>query len=214
LTQNQGQFKKKQPALPKESPSIENVAFVKSAEELDQLPDDGRPEIAFVGRSNVGKSSLVNLLCGRKNLAKSSSTPGKTRTFNYYDVGGKWYLVDLPGFGYAKVARTERDRWARLIVDYLEQRSSLRLVLHLVDCRHPPGEIDLSLLDLMQGGWVPYIVVLTKTDKLSANQRAKSLAIIKRELASRGMENAVVLSSAEDQRGKRELIEWIEPLVG
>lgn len=196
-----------------ESRSLENVAFLKSADALDQLPEDGRPEVALVGRSNVGKSSLVNMICGRKGLAKSSSTPGKTRTFNYYSVADKWYLVDLPGFGYAKMSHTERDRWARLIVQYLQNREELRLVLHLVDCRHAPGAIDQSIFDLMRGGWVPYLVVLTKVDKLSGNERSKAVARVKKELDSRGMENAIIATSATDFRGKDALIEWIESLV-
>lgn len=193
--------------------SLENVAFVKSATAISELPTTGRPEVALAGRSNVGKSSLVNLLAGRKNLAKSSSTPGKTRTFNFYSVADAWYLVDLPGFGFAKVSKTERDRWGRVITTYLESRESLKLVLHLIDSRHPPADIDLSIIESMRGGWIPYAIVLTKSDKLSGNDRSRSKARVQKELRDRGMENKVILASALDGRGKEELISWIETFV-
>lgn len=193
--------------------SLQDVAFVKSASVVSDLPTTGLPEVALAGRSNVGKSSIVNLLAGRKNLAKSSSTPGKTRTFNFYSVAETWYLVDLPGFGFAKVSKSERDRWARVITSYLESRDSLKLVLHLIDSRHPPADIDLSIIESMRGGWMPYAIVLTKSDKLSGNERSRSRARVQKELRERGMENKVILSSALDGRGKEELIGWIETFV-
>ena len=200
-----------------------HARFALAAPSWSALPDDGRPEIAFVGRSNVGKSSLLNMLIGRKNLARTSSTPGKTQALNFYllgapeeDQGGRegFYLVDLPGYGFAKVSKTQRAKWHDLIGRYVTEREPLRVVVHLIDSRHPPQKVDLELIELMRGGVTPYVIALTKGDKLSKNKQTQAVAGVKRVLKARGIQAPVVLTSAEKKWGADELWSWIETLVG
>ena len=193
---------------------IRDVEFVKGVTRWENLPTDGLPEVAFVGRSNVGKSSLLNMLVGRTKLARTSGTPGKTQEFNFYRVDGRLYLVDLPGYGYAKIARTQRERWGRLIGRYLRERAPLRLVFHLIDSRHPPTELDRDVMAEMRGSPTPYIIVLTKTDKLSGNTRAKSRATVEAMLAEAAMEVPIVLTSAQKKQGRQALLQWIGDLTG
>jgi GTP-binding protein len=189
---------------------ITSASFVIGAASPAQLPDSRLPEVAFVGRSNVGKSSLINSVLRRKNLARTSGAPGKTREFNFYLVNEAFHLVDLPGLGYAKVSRTERARWARSIESYLGRRGSLRLLFHLVDSRHPLMGSDDSLIELHRRMDVPVVIVLTKADKLSGNDRARVVGRVQAELQSRGLELPIVLSSANSGRGRREILDWIE----
>ncbi len=143
------------------------VDFVLGVAGLGQLPEADRPEVAFAGRSNVGKSSLVNALTGRKTLARISAEPGKTRELNYFDLGeGQLYLVDLPGFGYAKVSRTQAQQWMQLTRTYLRGRSNLRRVFLLVDSRRSVMKADTEVMDMLDGAAVNYQIVLTKTDKI------------------------------------------------
>jgi GTP-binding protein len=144
-----------------------NCQFVGSFYKLAQLPKDNRPQIAFAGRSNVGKSSLLNKLTGRKKLAKVSNTPGKTRSLNFYLVNDKFYFVDLPGYGYAKVSKTERAGWAELIGEYLEKAENLIGLIVLLDCRREPNDDDLRLLQWLDRKELPGIAIVTKADKLS-----------------------------------------------
>jgi GTP-binding protein len=145
-------------------------------------PSDRRPEVAFVGRSNVGKSTLLNTLLGKKGLAKTSGTPGKTQTVNFFDINGKLYFVDLPGYGYAKVPKAMKQRWNRVMYEYLEKRETLRLVAALVDARHVPSEKDLHMLSLLEEAQVPTLIVATKIDKLKASERKSHLDAIRRGL--------------------------------
>ena len=146
------------------------VEFVLGAASLSQLPESNRPEIAFAGRSNVGKSSLINALLNRKNLARSSAEPGKTRELNYFDVGeGKLWLVDLPGFGYAKVSREQQAKWVQLTKRYLRGRANLRRVFLLVDSRRGLMDTDLETMDMLNTAAVTYQIVLTKSDKIKAS---------------------------------------------
>ncbi len=168
-----------------------------------------RSEIAFAGRSNVGKSSLINCLLGRKNLARTSGAPGKTRTFNYYNVNDRFYFVDMPGYGYAKTSRKNRELWGRRIGRYLAEGRSLRLLIHCIDSRHPPQTMDEDVLALMRGEPVPYIIALTKTDKLSGNGRAQSAGRIVALLKRAAIEAPVVMTSATDGRGREELLRWV-----
>ena len=198
---------------------IHNVEMVRAAGSWAQLPEDGRTELAFVGRSNVGKSSLLNLLIGRKALARTSNTPGKTTTLNFYLVNadaqgqGGFYLVDLPGYGYAKVARTQREQWMQLIGRYVTERVPLGVVFHLIDSRHPPTKLDEELLDLLRGGPVPYVILLTKADKLGKNQQRSRVAELKRRLKGMGLDLPVVLTSAEKKEGAEEIWRWVQLLT-
>jgi GTP-binding protein len=197
---------------------VTNVEFIRSAAKWEQLPDDGRVELAFVGRSNVGKSSLLNYLIGRKALAHTSNTPGKTATLNYYLVNAKqgqggFYLVDLPGYGYAKVAKTQRAKWMQLIGRYVTERQPLGVVFHLIDSRHPPTKLDEELLDLLRGGPTPYIILLTKADKLGKNQQRSRVAQLKKRLKGMGLDLPVVLTSAEKKQGADEVWKWVELLT-
>ena len=193
---------------------IKDIQFIKGATRWEHLPTDGLPEVAFVGRSNVGKSSLLNMLAGRTKLARTSGTPGKTQEFNYYRVNGRLYFVDLPGYGYAKIARTQRERWGRFIGRYLTERVPLSAVFHLIDSRHPPTELDQDVMAVMRGGDVPYILVLTKTDKLSGNGRARSQAALEQVLKRNAMEAPIILTSAKKKLGREALLAWVEDLTG
>lgn len=150
--------------------NIHNVHFLKSATQIDQRPMPPKPEIAVIGRSNVGKSSLINTLFNRKNLAKISSTPGKTRLINYFSIDNQLYFVDLPGYGYAKLSKKLRSGWQRGIESYLNNNSELKLVFLLIDSRHGIMENDRIMIEWLQHYRIPYILVLTKSDKISNNQ--------------------------------------------
>jgi len=192
---------------------IEQVAFIKSAERIAQMPSDARPEIAFIGRSNVGKSALLNMLCHRKSLARTSTTPGKTQTFNFYEVNRKIYFVDVPGYGYAKVSKQIRAKWRRRIADYLIHRDSLVAVLHLVDSRHPPSELDKEVMLLLRDVQAQYVLVLTKTDKLSGNKISQSLKRVQQSLETCGIEVPIVVTSSHQRKGRKELLLRIERAI-
>lgn len=192
---------------------IRDVCFVKGAAAWEHLPADGRSEVAFVGRSNVGKSSLLNMLAGRTSLARTSGTPGKTQEFNCYLVNDHFWFVDLPGYGYARVMRARRNEWTRLIMRYLTEREPLRAVFHLIDSRHAPTERDEAFMELMRESTAPHIIVLTKADKLSGNERARSLARVQRMLISHAIETPVVVTSAKTKRGREDLLAWIGDLI-
>ncbi len=179
------------------------------------MPTDRKAEIAFVGRSNVGKSSLLNALIGRKNLARTSSTPGKTQALNYYLVNGPagFYLVDLPGFGYAKVPLKMRAAWQQLIGTYVTQREELRLIFHLIDSRHEPTKLDDELTEIMRGSPVPRVILLTKADKLGKNQQRNRVTQIANRMAEIGIEVPVILTSAEKKTGMDEVWRWVETLL-
>lgn len=194
--------------------AIKDVQFVKGATTWAHLPKDGLPEVVFVGRSNVGKSSLLNMLVGRTKLARTSGTPGKTQQFNYYLVNNRLYFVDLPGYGYAKISRAQRNRWGRFIGRYLTERTALRVVFHLIDSRHPPTELDRDVMAVMRGHPVPYVIVLTKTDKLSGNARARSRLELEQVLEQAAMEVPIILTSAKKKQGRDELLQWIDDFSG
>jgi GTP-binding protein len=158
---------------------IVSAEFLKSALQPRDFPKDNRPEIAFAGRSNVGKSSLLNKLLNRKGIAKTSKTPGKTRTINFFTVNEKFYLVDLPGYGFAKVSKRIQEEWGQMITSYLTDREPLRVVAHLIDSRHAPTRNDHELLDLLHDAKVPTLLVATKFDKLRQSERATSIKRIR-----------------------------------
>lgn len=158
---------------------VRYAAFVKSVLRAEQGPADGRPECAFAGRSNVGKSTLLNTLLNRKGLAKTSKRPGKTQTINFFDVNGRVYFVDLPGYGYAKAPKDLQRAWGQAITAYLTSRKTLRLVVHLIDARHDPNQADLDLITLLEHARVPTLIVATKVDKLKASDRRRALKVLR-----------------------------------
>jgi len=188
---------------------ITSAEFIKSAVWPPQYPPATLPEIAFVGRSNVGKSSLINTLVGRKNLAKTSNTPGRTQLINFFTINEKVSFVDLPGFGFARVAQSVKKDWGDMIEAYLRERLSLALVIFILDIRRDPSSDDLSLRDWLEHYRIPYVYILTKADKLSNNQAiAQKRAIEKAIGVSTG--NKLILFSAKTQRGKSEIWQFIE----
>lgn len=175
----------------------------------EQYPNDRRPEFAFVGRSNVGKSSLMNALLGRNGLAKTSGTPGKTQTINFFDVNGRFYFVDLPGYGFAKVPLHVKNHWGRVMTAYLRDRPPLRLVAQLVDGRRKPTEDDLEMLELLDEAEVPTLIVATKMDKLKRSQRRRNLDTIRHTLELD--DDALIIPfSTVSGEGRRELWAVIE----
>ena len=176
-----------------------------------QLPKSARPEVSFAGRSNVGKSSLLNKLLYRKNLAKVSQTPGKTATINFYDVDG-YDFVDLPGYGYAKVSKSELGRWSELIEGYFNQDRRFALVASLIDIRHEPSALDRHMVAFLKEADLPFIIVLTKADKLSKSQQTKQAAMIRKELDLPADVTFVTTSSAKGD-GIDELRALIEEAV-
>lgn len=161
---------------------IRKAEFLISAVNKDQYPDMGLPEIAFAGKSNVGKSSMINALLNRRNLARVSSEPGKTQTLNFYNINDEFNFVDLPGYGYAKVSKAEQAKWADMIETFLHGRKELKEVILLVDMRHEPGKNDLMMYDWIRSfGFTGYIIA-TKTDKLSRSQQIKSIDVIKKTM--------------------------------
>lgn len=162
--------------------NFNNVTFERSFGISSQLPPSTLPEVAFAGRSNVGKSSMLNALFGRKSLAKVSQKPGKTSTINFFATEGARF-VDLPGYGYARVAKSEKGRWAELIEGYFNQDRNFALVVSLVDIRHEAQQLDLNMINFLVEAGLPFAVVLTKADKLSRNQQNKQVSVLRRQLA-------------------------------
>jgi len=192
---------------------VQHITFVKSAETLRQMPSDQLPEVAFIGRSNVGKSALLNMLCQRKSIARISATPGKTQTFNFYQVNHQIYFVDIPGYGYAKVSKASRAKWRRQIADYLVQRISLSAVLHLVDSRHAPTGLDQEVMLLLRETEAHRFLVLTKADKLSGNKITRSVQTARKTMESCGVELPIIVTSATQRRGRKELLNRIEASI-
>ena len=184
---------------------FKKASFVTSAPSLSECPDPRHPEVCFAGRSNVGKSSLINSLLDHKGLARTSNTPGKTQQMNYYLVNDNTYFVDLPGFGYAKVPKKERERWGRDIRDYLLERPTLCLVIHLVDIRHKPSKLDEDFFYWLGSNQLPFCVVLTKSDKLSRNQQNQSKFRLKGILDEMNIEVPMIISSSKDDTGIKEI---------
>jgi GTP-binding protein len=189
---------------------IDHVVFAQGSTSLKNMPQEDRPEVAFIGRSNVGKSSLINRLLNRKSLARTSSTPGKTQEINYYLVNDRFHVVDLPGFGYARVSKAQRARWHKLIGSYLIAREQLKVVFQLIDSRHAPTELDREVILLMAESSAEHVILLTKADKLSGNERAKTVARVTKTLLELGKERPIVLTSAADGRGRDEILEWMD----
>lgn len=192
---------------------FQTARFITSAPTLDDCPQESLPEFCFAGRSNVGKSSLINKLTNKRKLAKTSNTPGKTQQMNYYEIDATSFLVDLPGFGFAKVPKKERERWGRDIHEYLSKRGTLRLILHLVDSRHEPTVLDEDFFYWMASNHRPFAVVLTKGDKLSTNKLASSKQRVINILREMNIDVPVIATSVENDKGIEELQNLIKEFV-
>ena len=192
---------------------ITSSEFIISAVGPKQYPTSGLPEIALVGRSNVGKSSLLNTFWNRKNFARTSSRPGKTGQLNYYLVNQMWYFVDLPGYGFAQVSKDTKAQWSKMIEAYLKGRKELRAVIQLVDMRHPPSKDDKIMYEWLMAKGIPTLVVATKADKISRGQWPKHLAEIKQGLSLPDTD-AILKFSAETGLGKDELHELVGEIIG
>ncbi len=189
--------------------NIVSAEFVRSVTDLNRCPAGGRSEVALAGRSNVGKSSLLNCLVNRRNLAVTSNTPGRTRTLNFYLINNRFYLVDLPGYGYARVPEKMRISWGPLIEGYLSRRPELRGVVQIVDLRHPPTAQDVQLYQWLKHHQLPTVVVATKADKLSKSQGLRQLQVVRQTLGLAG-EDPLIKFSARTREGRDELWRVIE----
>lgn len=191
---------------------ITKAEFITSAVELTQYPEHDLPEIALAGRSNVGKSSFINKICQRKALARTSSKPGKTQTLNFFNINDEVMFVDVPGYGYAKVSKTEREKWGQMMERYFTSREALRGVVLLIDIRHDPTADDVIMYNFLKHYEIPVIVVATKLDKIKRGQRQKNEAAIKRKLNFETGDQFVAFSS-ETAEGKDEAWKAIYSLL-
>jgi len=191
---------------------MKKIKFLKSVHTLSGLPKDSLPEVLLCGRSNVGKSTFINTVFNRKDLAQTSSSPGKTRALNYYLVEEKFYLVDLPGFGYAKVSKSERDRWGKLIQDYFSSSSNKRLAFQFIDSRHNPTELDLRLNSYLMEHNIPFIIILSKVDKLKQSEKAKVARKLKEFFPELNIMESVIPFSSLKKIGKPSVISLLKDL--
>lgn len=189
---------------------IQDAKFLMSNTRVDACPEPILPEYAFIGRSNVGKSSLINMLTDRKGLAKTSSSPGKTQLINHFLINDKWYLVDLPGYGYAKISRDARAKWARMINFYLRQRTNLTCVLVLLDSRHTPQALDLEFMAQLATEGIPFVMVFTKADKQSGSRTSQQIVQYLEKMSESWDElPRHFVTSAEEKQGREELLDFI-----
>ena len=193
---------------------IKNAEFTLSAPQVSLCPKDTKPEFAFIGRSNVGKSSLINMLCGNKKLAKTSATPGKTMLINHFIINREWYLVDLPGYGFAKRSKTEIAALDRMIRGYILQREQLVNVFVLVDIRLEPQKIDLEFIDWLGMSQIPFSIIFTKADKLGRNKVQQNVAAYTRRLSETWEElPPYFVTSSEERTGKEEVLGYIGDIL-
>lgn len=192
---------------------IKSAEFVISNSRVEKCPTTGLPEYAFIGRSNVGKSSLINMLTARKGLAMTSQKPGKTQLINHFIINDAWYLVDLPGYGYARLGKDSRDNLRRMIEDYVLERKELVLLFVLLDCRHDPQKIDLEFIQWLGEEGVPFALVFTKADKLSKGRLAANVEAYKAKLHEEWEElPPIFVTSSEERMGRDELLGYIEEI--
>ena len=189
---------------------IKSAEFLKSSSRLSECPEQTLPEYAFIGRSNVGKSSLINHLTNRKKLAKTSGTPGKTQLINHFIINESWFLVDLPGYGWAQTSKTNKATWKKMINEYLEKRPSLACVFVLVDIRHEPQSIDMEFIQWLGEEGIPFSIVFTKADKLGKTQVQSQVAAYKRKLKASWEElPPTFVTSSVDKIGGEEILDFI-----
>lgn len=193
---------------------IRNAKYVISSAKSSQCPATDVPEYAFIGRSNVGKSSLINMLCGQRNLAKTSQKPGKTLLINHFSINdGEWYLVDLPGYGYAARSKDSRKEFRKIIEDYILNRSQMTLLFVLIDIRHEPQKVDLEFLDWLGENQVPFAIIFTKADKLGPVAGLRNVEAYKKVLLKSWEElPPIFISSSEKNKGKEEILDYIEEI--
>ncbi len=190
---------------------IKSAEFVKSSPNVADCPEPTIPEYAFIGRSNVGKSSLINHMTNRKKLAKTSSTPGKTQLINHFLINESWYLVDLPGYGWAQTSKTNKAAWKKMINSYLEERQNLACVFVLVDCRHDPQKIDLEFMEWLGENSIPFSIVFTKADKLGKTQIQSNVANYKKEMRKTWEElPPTFVTSSTEKMGGEEILDFID----
>lgn len=192
---------------------IKKAAFVISNTDVRKCPDTKLPEYAFIGRSNVGKSSLINMLTGQKGLAMTSQKPGKTQLINHFIIDDSWYLVDLPGYGYARLGASSRESLRRIIETYILCREQLSSLFVLIDCRHEPQKIDLEFLQWLGENGIPFSIVFTKADKLSFSRLKENTEAYKQKLLETWEElPPVFITSSEKKTGKEELLDYIDSI--
>ena len=193
---------------------ILSAEFISSLVDPGKIKTQNKPEIAFAGRSNVGKSSLINMLLNKKKLAKTSSTPGKTQTINHFLINGSWYLVYLPGYGYAKAPKTERNAWKNMIKSYLKKANNLKAVFLLLDSRIPPQKTDLDFIDLLGELEMPFLIIFTKTDKKNKFKKGDASTHLK-EVLSETWDSfpEMLYSSSSNLEGKEEILDVLEQLT-
>lgn len=189
---------------------IKYAEYVGSYPSVSKCPKATKPEYAFIGRSNVGKSSLINMLTGRSGLAKVSGTPGKTQTINYFNIDNTWYVVDLPGYGYAKISKTKRKDWEKMISTYLQKRESLQCACVLLDANIPPQQIDVEFINWLGEMHIPFIIIYTKTDRVRGNKLEDNIKAIQNELLKYWNElPQQFITSANKKDGRSELLNFI-----
>lgn len=190
---------------------INYADFIISSTTWSKCPEPSIPEYAMIGRSNVGKSSLINMITGRKKLAKTSGTPGKTITINHFQINGEWYLVDLPGYGYARRSKTERAKWEKMIKGYILNRENLMSLFTLIDIRHEPQKNDMEFIEWLGMSNIPFVITFTKADKLTRNQLETNLATYKKALLNSWEElPPIIVTSSETGLGKEDFLEYIK----
>ena len=192
---------------------IKSAQFVISNSDVRKCPQDNRPEYAFIGRSNVGKSSLINMLTDKKRLAMTSATPGKTLLINHFLINDEWYLVDLPGYGYAKRSKSQSEKLQQIISGYVLGREQMTCLFVLIDCRHEPQKIDLEFIEWLGENGIPFSIIFTKADKLTRTALANNIATYKKRLLEEWEElPPIFITSAESKTGREELLQYINEI--
>lgn len=195
------------------TPMIKSAQFVISNSDVRKCPQDNRPEYAFIGRSNVGKSSLINMLTDKKRLAMTSATPGKTLLINHFLINDEWYLVDLPGYGYAKRSKSQSEKLQQIISGYVLGREQMTCLFVLIDCRHEPQKIDLEFIEWLGENGIPFSIIFTKADKLTRTSLANNIAAYKKRLLEEWEElPPIFITSAESKTGREELLQYINEI--
>lgn len=194
-------------------PLVKSARFVISNTDIKKCPDDGKPEYAFIGRSNVGKSSLINMLTGHRKLAMTSATPGKTLLINHFIVNDEWYLVDLPGYGYSKRSKTQNEQLEHIISSYVLEREAMTLLFVLIDSRHEPQKIDIEFFQWLGENGVPFSIIFTKADKLTKTALSSNIAAYKKRLLEDWEElPPVFITSSETGLGREEVLQYIDEI--